>query len=98
MVAPGDPGQDTIVRRVLKATGMSLNEYVVGGAVAAAADDLADRRIVAVSPQVWEELQEMLDRQGALPRSCPDTMARRGSTADARKRGSMLRKTGNRIR
>jgi len=59
------PAQDTIVRRVLKATGMSLNEYVVGCAVAAAADDLADRRVFAVSPQVWEELQEMLDRPPA---------------------------------
>lgn len=56
------PAQDTIVRQVLKATGMSLNEYVVGCAVAAAADDLADRQVFAVSPQVWEELQEMLDR------------------------------------
>ena len=56
------PAQDTIVRRVLKATGMSLDEYVVGCAVAAAADDLADRRVFAVSPQVWEELQEVLDR------------------------------------
>lgn len=56
------PAQDTIVRRVLKATGMSLNEYVVGCAVAAATDDLADRRVFAVSPQVWEELQEVLDR------------------------------------
>jgi len=56
------PAQDTIVRRVLKATGMSLNEYVVGCAVSAAADDLADRRVFAVSPQVWEELQEVLDR------------------------------------
>lgn len=50
------------MRRVLEATGMSLNEYVVGCAVAAAADDLADRRVFAVSPQVWEELQEVLDR------------------------------------
>jgi len=59
------PAQDTIVRRVLKATGMSLNEYVVGRAVAAAADDLADWRVFAVSPHVWEELQEVLDRSPA---------------------------------
>ena len=56
------PAQDTIVRRVLEATGMSLNEYVVGCAVAAAADDLADRSVFAVSPPVWDELQEILDR------------------------------------
>ena len=59
------PAQDTIVRQVLKGTGMSLNEYVVGCAVAAAADDLADRRVFAVSPQVWEELQQVLDRPPA---------------------------------
>ena len=59
------PAQDTIVRQVLKATGMSLNEYVVGCAVAAAADDLADRRVFAMSPQVWEELQQVLDRPPA---------------------------------
>ena len=56
------PSQDRIVRQALKATGRSLNEYVVGCAVAAAADDLAGRRVFAVSPQVWEELQELLDR------------------------------------
>ena len=56
------PAQDTIVRQVLRATGMSLNEYVVGCAVAAAADDLASRRVFAVSPQVWEEVQAVLDR------------------------------------
>ena len=59
------PAQDTIVRRVLSANGMSLNEYVVGSAVASARDDLADRRVFAVSPQVWEELQEVLDRPAA---------------------------------
>ena len=56
------PAQDMLVRRVLEATGMSLNEYVVGCAVTAAADHLADRRVFTVSPQVWEELQEILDR------------------------------------
>ena len=59
------PAQDTVVRQVLAATGTSLNEYVVGCAVAAATDDLADRRAFAVSPQVWEELQEILDRPPA---------------------------------
>lgn len=53
------------MRRVLEATGVSLNEYVVGSAVAAAADHLADRRAFPVSPQVWEELQELLDRPPA---------------------------------
>ena len=41
---------------------MSLNDYVVGCAVAAAAEDLGDRQVLALSPHVWEELQEMLDR------------------------------------
>ena len=35
---------DTLVRHVLQATGMSLNEYVVSHAVSAAAADLADRQ------------------------------------------------------
>ncbi len=73
------------MRQVLKATGMSLNEYVVGCAVAAAADDLADRRVFALSPQVWEELQQVLDRPPATkpriaallaepsPRRCSNT-------------------------
>lgn len=30
--------------------------------VAAAADDLADRRVVALDPSAWDELQELLDR------------------------------------
>ena len=69
MVASGDTAQDTIVRQVLEATGMSPSEYVVGCAVAAAADDLADRRVFAVSPQVWEEIQAVLDqRPVAKPR------------------------------
>lgn len=56
------PAEDTIVRRVLDNSGMSLNEYVVSRAVAAAVDDLADRRVFALSPQAWDELQEILDR------------------------------------
>lgn len=56
------PAQDTIVRCVLEATGMSLNEYVVSRTVAAAADDLADRRVFALDPNAWDELQELLDR------------------------------------
>lgn len=50
------------MRQVLAANGMSLNEYVVGCAVASAVDDLADRRVFAVSDQVWEELREVLGR------------------------------------
>ena len=57
--------QDTVVRRLLAATGMSLNEYVVSCAVASAVDDLADRRVFAVSGRVWEDLQEVLDRPPA---------------------------------
>lgn len=57
--------QDTIVRQVVEGTGMSLNEYVVGCAVAVDAGDLADRRVFAASPQVWEELQQVLDRPPA---------------------------------
>lgn len=56
------PAQDTIVRRVLQATGMSLNEYVVGCAVASATNDLADRQVFALAPEAWDELQDILDR------------------------------------
>lgn len=56
------PAQDTIVRRVLDATGVSLNEYVVNCAVESAANDLADRHVFAVSPDAWAELQAVLDR------------------------------------
>ena len=59
------PAQDTIVRRVLDATGMSLNEYVVTRTVAAATNDLADRRIFVLDSQAWDELQEILDRAPA---------------------------------
>lgn len=50
------------MRRVVDNSGMSLNEYVVSCAVAAAVDDLADRRVFAVSSEAWDELQEVLDR------------------------------------
>ena len=59
------PAQDTIVRQALEATGMSLNEYVVGCAVSAAVRDLAVRQVLAVSPQAWEELEQVLDRPPA---------------------------------
>ena len=56
------PTEDTIVRRVLDSAGMSLNEYVVSRAVAAAINDLADRRVFTLSAEEWDELQEILDR------------------------------------
>ncbi len=56
------PADDMIVRRVLESSGMSLNEYVVRRTVAAARDDLADRRIFSLSPDRWDELQKLLDR------------------------------------
>ena len=59
------PAQDTIVRQVLSATGMSLNEYVVSRAVAAATNDLADRQIFVLEPHAWDELQELLNRPPA---------------------------------
>ena len=59
------PAQDTIVRRVLSATGMSLNEYVVSPTVAAATSDLADRQIFVLKPDAWDEFQELLNRPPA---------------------------------
>ena len=59
------PAQDTIVRQVLSATGMSLNEYVVSRTVAAATNDLADRQIFVLEPHAWDELQELLNRPPA---------------------------------
>lgn len=62
------PAEDTIVRRVLADVGMSLNDYVVSRAVAAAIDDLADRRVFTLSAEAWDELQETLDRPPAPKR------------------------------
>jgi len=56
------PAQDMIVRQVVSTSGMSLSEYVVSRAVASAVEDLADRRVFAVSEEAWDELQAMLDR------------------------------------
>ena len=56
------PAQDEAVRRVLEATGESLNEYVVRHAVEAAHIDLADRRVFVVGDGGWAALQEILDR------------------------------------
>ena len=53
------------MRRVLSATGMSLNEYVVSRVVAAATDDLADRQVFALDPDQWDALQDILDRPPA---------------------------------
>jgi uncharacterized protein (DUF1778 family) len=57
--------QDAAVRRVLDATGESLNEYVVRHAVEAAHQDLADRRVFMVDDAAWNELQALLDRPPA---------------------------------
>jgi len=59
------PAEDTIVRRVIAEAGMSLNEYVVSHAIAAAMDDLADRRVFALSSEAWDELHQILDRPPA---------------------------------
>lgn len=59
------PSQDVIVRRVLDATGMSLNEYVVSRTVAAATNDLADRQVFVLEPAAWDELQQILERPPA---------------------------------
>jgi len=56
------PAQDTVVRRVLDATGESLNEYVVRHAIEAAHNDLADRRVFVLDEGAWRELQATLDR------------------------------------
>ena len=56
------PTQDAAVRRVLEATGESLNEYVVRHAIEAAQNDLADRRVFIVDDAAWTELQAVLDR------------------------------------
>jgi uncharacterized protein (DUF1778 family) len=61
--------QDAVVRRVLEATGESLNEYVVRHAVLAAEADLADRRVFALDDDAWNDLQALLDRP---PRPKPE--------------------------
>ncbi len=70
------PAEDTIVRRVLDNTGMSLNEYVVSSAVAAAGNDLADRRVFTLSDEAWGELQDILDRPAAAKPRIADLLAR----------------------
>ncbi|WP_409436872.1 DUF1778 domain-containing protein [Mycobacterium sp. SMC-14] len=54
--------QDAVVRRVLDATGESLNDYVVRHAIQAAEHDLADRRVFALDDTAWADLQQLLDR------------------------------------
>jgi uncharacterized protein (DUF1778 family) len=56
------PAQDAAVRRVLDASGESLNEYVVRHAVDAAHSDLADRRVFVVDDAAWRDLQSLLSR------------------------------------
>ena len=53
---------DQIVRRMAAHNRMSLNEYVVRNAVAAAFADLADHRLFMLSAKEWQELQKFLDR------------------------------------
>jgi uncharacterized protein (DUF1778 family) len=54
--------QEAVVRRVLDATGESLNEYVVRHAVQAAKTNLADRRVFVLDDAAWTDLQALLDR------------------------------------
>lgn len=58
--------QDAAVRRVLEATGESLNEFVVRHAIEAAHTELADRRVFAIDAAAWAELQAVLDRPPQL--------------------------------
>ena len=59
------PADDMLVRRVVAESRMSLSEYVVSQAVAAAYADLADRRLFSLAPEEWTELQDVLDRPAA---------------------------------
>jgi uncharacterized protein (DUF1778 family) len=77
------PAQDAAVRRVLEATGESLNEYVVRHAVEAAHMDLADRRVFAVDEGDWAVLQAALDR----PAIRKPELARLLGTASVLERG-----------
>ncbi len=56
------PTDDRLVRRALEHSGVSLSEYVVRQTLAAAIDDLADRRLFVLSASAWDELQDILDR------------------------------------
>ena len=76
------PAQDTIVRRALSAAGISLNEYVVSRAVAAATSDLADRRIFVLEDPAWDELQEILNRPPA-PKPAITALLAEPSTLEA---------------
>lgn len=53
--------QDAVVRRVIEESGESLNDYVVRNCVAAAENDLADRRGFVVDDAAWAQLQALLD-------------------------------------
>jgi uncharacterized protein (DUF1778 family) len=56
------PAQDAAVRRLLAETGESLNEFVARTAVAAAENDLADRRVFFLDESQWRKLQARLDQ------------------------------------
>ncbi|MCQ3806845.1 MAG: DUF1778 domain-containing protein [Acidimicrobiaceae bacterium] len=70
------PAEDTIVRRVLDNAGKSLNEYVVSCAVAAAVNDLADRRVFTLSDEAWGELHDILNRPAVAKPRIADLLAR----------------------
>lgn len=56
------PSEAAIVQRVVADSGVSLSEYVVRHAVAAASADLADRRVFTLDTAAWQRLHEILDR------------------------------------
>jgi uncharacterized protein (DUF1778 family) len=70
------PTQDAVVRRVLDASGESLNDFVVRHAVEAAYSDLADRRVFAIDDAAWVELQDLLDRPPASKPELSKLLAR----------------------
>ena len=70
------------MRRLLDNSGMPLNEYVVSRAVSAAIDDLADRRVFPLSDEVWDELQEILDRP-VVPKPRLDALLAEPSVLEA---------------
>lgn len=55
-------GQDAIVRAALDRSGESLNDFIARHAVAAAQDELADRRVFILDDAAWTELQLTLGR------------------------------------
>ena len=56
------PRQRMVIQRAAEASHETLTDYVVRHAVAAAKDDLADRRYFALDDAAWTEFQALLDR------------------------------------